>query len=106
MVEPVTDVVLETAAGLIRTRAHCRNGRCERVTIEGVPSFVEALDVALDVPGLGGIRVDVAYGGCYYVLVDAAALGVSSSPRLCPRCGRTGDGCLNGRAGVDQGAAS
>lgn len=76
MVEPVTDVVLETAAGLIRTRAHCRNGRCERVTIDGVPSFVEELGVGLDVAGLGRIRVDVAYGGCYYVLVDAAELGV------------------------------
>ena len=77
MVEPVTEVVLETAAGLIRTRAQCSGGRCERVTIAGVPSFVEDLDIGLDVPGLGRVTVDVAYGGCYYVLVDAAELGVS-----------------------------
>ena len=47
--------------------AACRDGRCERVTFDGVPSFVEALDVPLFVPGLGDITVDVAYGGCYYV---------------------------------------
>ena len=77
MTEPFTDVVLETAAGLVRARATCSDGRCERVTIEGVPSFVESLDLALDVPGYGTISVDVAYGGCYYVLVRAESLGVT-----------------------------
>jgi proline racemase len=76
MVEPETSVVLETAAGLIHVTAQCRDGRCERVTFDGVPSFVEALDVPLNVPGLGNIVVDVAYGGCYYVLVDPAQFGV------------------------------
>jgi proline racemase len=76
MVEPETEVVLETAAGLVRTRATCRDGRCERVTLDGVPSFVEALDVPLEVAGYGHITVDVAYGGCYYVLVRAEQLGL------------------------------
>jgi proline racemase len=76
MTEPTTVVTLETAAGLVRTEATCRDGRCERVTFGGVPSFVDALDVPLDVPGVGTIAVDVAYGGCFYVLVDAAALDV------------------------------
>lgn len=76
MTEPVTVVVLETAAGLVRTRAECADGRCVRVTLDGVPSFVEDLDVKIDVPGLGTVRVDIAYGGCYYLLVDAAELGV------------------------------
>lgn len=76
MVEPQTALVLETAAGLIGVTATCRDGRCERVTFDGVPSFVEALDVPLHVPGLGDIVVDVAYGGCYYVLADPAQFGV------------------------------
>ncbi len=76
MVEPETRVVLETAAGLIQATATCRDGRCERVTFDGVPSFVEALDVPLVVPGLGEIQVDVAYGGCYYVFTDPAQFGV------------------------------
>jgi proline racemase len=76
MTEPYTDVVLETAAGLVRARATCRDGRCERVTLDGVPSFVEALDVPLEVEGHGTIHVDVAYGGCYYVFARAEELGV------------------------------
>jgi proline racemase len=76
MVEPQTALLLETAAGPIRVLAHCSNGRCERVTFDGVPSFVEALDVPLRVPGLGDIVVDVAYGGCYYVLADPAQFGI------------------------------
>jgi proline racemase len=84
MTEPETSVVLETAAGLIRVIATCRDGRCERVTFDGVPSFVEALDVSLRVPGLGDITVDVAYGGCYYVLVDPAQFGVKLD-RECAR---------------------
>lgn len=76
MVEPETHVTLETAAGLVRTVAECRDGKCVRVTLAGVPSFVEALDVPLDVPGLGEITVDIAYGGCYYVLVRCEQLGL------------------------------
>ncbi len=76
MTEPTTEVVLETAAGLVRAVADCTDGRCERVTIAGVPSFVEALDIPLSVEGIGDITVDVAYGGCYYVLVRAEALGL------------------------------
>jgi proline racemase len=79
MIEPETEVVLETAAGLVRTVATCRDGRCERVTLDGVPSFVEALDVPVEVPGVGAITVDIAYGGCYYVLVRAEQLGLSLS---------------------------
>ncbi len=76
MTEPTTVVTLETAAGLVRTEATCRDGRCERVSFAGIPSFVETLDVALEVPGVGTIDVDIAYGGCFYVLVDGAALGL------------------------------
>ena len=39
MTEPVTSLVLEAPAGLVRVTADCRDGRCERVTFENVPSF-------------------------------------------------------------------
>jgi proline racemase len=76
MQEPQTTVVLETAAGLVRAVATCRDGRCERVTLDGVPSFVEGLDVPLEVPGVGTVAVDVAYGGCFYVLAEASRFGL------------------------------
>lgn len=76
MTEPYTDVVLETAAGLVSARATCKDGRCERVTLDGIPSFVESLDLPLEVEGFGTIHVDVAYGGCYYVFARAEEFGV------------------------------
>lgn len=80
MREPETTVVLETAAGLVRAVATCRDGRCERVALDGVPSFVEALDVPLEIPGVGTIAVDVAYGGCFYVLTPASSFGLHVRP--------------------------
>ena len=77
---PRTELVLETAAGLVRAVATCAGGRCERVTLEFVPSFAAALDRVLEVEGLGRLRVDVAFSGCWFVLVDAAALGLDIVP--------------------------
>ncbi len=76
MVEPVTEVVLDTPAGLVRARATAAKGRVESVTLENVPSFVVQRDVVIDVDGLGSVRLDVAYGGNWLVYVRADALGV------------------------------
>jgi proline racemase len=80
MTEPVTEIVLEAPAGLVRVRADCRDGRCERITFENVPSFATHLDARVDVPGIGELRVDVAYGGAFCVFIDAEALGYAIVP--------------------------
>jgi proline racemase len=80
MHEPVTNLVLEAPAGLVRVSAACRDGKCVSVTFTNVPSFVFCLDKHVEVPGLGTLKVDVAYGGMIYVLVDAEALGYSIVP--------------------------
>jgi proline racemase len=80
MHEPVTNLVLEAPAGLVRVSAACRDGKCVSVTFTNVPSFVFCLDEHVEVPGLGTLKVDVAYGGMIYVLVDASALGYSIVP--------------------------
>jgi len=77
MVEPVTDLTLEAPAGLIRVRADCADGKVTRVTFRNVPAFALYLDAPLDVPGLGQINVDIAWGGMFYVLADADRLGIS-----------------------------
>jgi proline racemase len=77
---PVTRVVLDTPAGLVIAQAACRDGRCERVTLDLMPSFVEHLGHPLEVEGLGTVRADVAYGGDYFCLVDAAACGFAVMP--------------------------
>jgi proline racemase len=77
MVEPVTELVLESPAGLIGVRADCADGKVTRVNFRNVPAFVLHLDVSVDVPTLGEISVDIAWGGMFYAIADADALGVS-----------------------------
>ena len=76
MVEPETTLTLEAPGGLVRVRARCRDGKAERIFVQNVPSFAADLDLPLQVEGLGDIKVDTAYGGDSFVVVDAAALGL------------------------------
>ena len=78
--EPETLVRLDTPAGLVVARATCRDGRCLSVSLDNVPSFAEALDREIDTPKWGRIRVDIAFGGVYYALVDVDQLGLDISP--------------------------
>lgn len=80
MVEPETHLLLEAPAGLVPITAKCRDGKVESVTFNNVPSFVFGLDQKIDVPGLGALTVDVAYGGMIYVLVDAPTVGFEVRP--------------------------
>ncbi len=77
MQEPETTVVLDTAAGLVRAVATCKDGRCERVKLTMVPSFVHALDVDLETADWGRIKVDICYGGIFYALVDVSQIGTT-----------------------------
>ena len=76
MVEPETSLTLEAPGGLVRVRARCRDGKAERIFVQNVPSFAADLDLPLQVEGLGDIKVDTAYGGDSFVVVDADALGL------------------------------
>ena len=80
MHEPETRLALEAPGGPIEAVASCRGGRVERVRVTNVPSFVDRLDAALEVEGLGTLAVDTAYGGDSFVIVDAHALGFSLAP--------------------------
>jgi proline racemase len=84
MKEPVTEITLEAPAGLIRVRADCEGGKVRRVTFRNVPAFAVHLDRTIDVPHLGRVVVDVAYGGMFYVISDATRWGL----RLVPEEGR------------------
>lgn len=77
MVEPETVVMLDTAAGLVKATATCNDGRCEKVTLTMVPSFVLDLDVEVDTPDWGRIRLDLCYGGVFYALVDVGQIGTT-----------------------------
>ena len=79
-VEPVTELVLEAPAGLVRVRAWVSGGVVERIEFENVPSFALQLGASVEVPGLGTLDVDIAYGGAFCAFVDAEALGFAIVP--------------------------
>ena len=80
MVEPVTELVLESPAGLIRLRCECRDGKVTSVTFRNVPAFATHLDTPIEVPTLGTVVVDVAYGGMFYVITEAEPFGLRLTP--------------------------
>lgn len=80
MSEPVTELLLEAPAGLIKIRADCDEGKVKQVTFQNVPAFAVHLDAQVEVPELGTVTVDVAYGGMFYVIADAEPLGLELTP--------------------------
>ena len=80
MNEPVTELTLEAPAGLIHVRADCADGKVKQVTFRNVPAFATHLDEIIEVPQLGAVTVDVAYGGMFYVIADAAQFGLQLTP--------------------------
>jgi proline racemase len=78
--EPETVVRLDTPAGLVEARVAVEGGRARSVTLRNVPSFLHARDAIVEVPELGSLRYDMAYGGNFYALVPAADAGVEVDP--------------------------
>lgn len=89
--EPVTELTLEAPAGLIRVTADVKDGKVTGVTFLNVPAFAVHLDRVIDVPQLGKVTVDVAWGGMFYVIADADALGVTLDPAHGRKIARVGE---------------
>jgi 4-hydroxyproline epimerase len=65
---------LEVPAGLIECDYEQDNaGHVTRVKITNVPSFLYARDLEIDLPGVGPLRFDVAYGGNFYAIFEPQA---------------------------------
>ncbi|MDC0197864.1 proline racemase family protein [Candidatus Thioglobus sp.] len=80
MIEPKTVVTLDTPAGLVRAVASCKNGKCERVTLDMTPSYADQLDTIIEVEGLGEVIVDIAFGGIFYALIDPSQFNLKILP--------------------------
>jgi proline racemase len=77
-------VTFSVPAGLIESRARVVDGVVVESTFRGVPSFAYLRDETVEVAGLGKVRFDVAYGGAFYALVDAAAVDLELVPERLP----------------------
>ena len=82
--EPYTDIVLECPVGLIKARVEVENGKAKSVTMTNVESFLLMGDVEADVPGLGKVVFDVAYGGNFAILIDSKYMGAEICPENLP----------------------
>jgi proline racemase len=76
VVEPVTTIRLDTPAGLVTVDVAVVDGRAKNVTLTNVPSFSYALDQEVEVPGLGKLKYDMAYGGNFYAIVPIKRVGI------------------------------
>ena len=91
MHEPVSELVLESPAGLIPVRAECANGKVTQVIFQNVPAFAIHLGAELDVPHLGTATVDIAWGGMFFVLADASQFDLEIVPRNGARIAKIGE---------------
>lgn len=74
--EPVTTIRLDTPAGLVVAEVAVEAGAATSVTLRNVASYSHQLDAAVDVPGLGKVTYDLAYGGNFYAMVELEQLGL------------------------------
>ena len=80
-----TPVNLDTPAGLVRATAHLDDrGRVRSVSFLNVPSFLFTQDVEIEMPNVGLIQTDVAFGGAFYAVLPAERVGLSVSPEDTP----------------------
>lgn len=76
VVEPVTTVRLDTPAGLVIAEVAVEDGQATSVTLTNVPSFLARSGAWVEVPGLGEVRYDLAFGGNFYAVVELETLGL------------------------------
>lgn len=92
--EPSTNIVLDTAAGLVRVQAEVKDGSVGRISFQGPPSFYQE-STALDVPDVGKIQADIAFGGLYYAFVDPEEVSVEIHPNNAKELIRVGMNILD-----------
>jgi len=82
--EPYTNVILECPVGLIHARVAVEHGKAKSVTFNNVESFLYKSDVEADIPGLGKVQFDIAYGGNFVILIHSSFMGVDICPGNLP----------------------
>jgi len=91
MQEPVTRLCLEAPGGLIQVMARCHAGRVMEVSMEALPSFLGHKDVVVDVPGLGKVTMDLAFGGMWYAIVAAEQVDLDLEPQNGKKIAKLGE---------------
>ena len=88
--EEIQTIRIDSPAGRVTSFAHMNGNRVDKVSFHNVPSFVYAENVRVPVDGIGDVLVDIAFGGAFYVFVDAKKLGVRIVPEESERLVKLG----------------
>jgi proline racemase len=78
--EPITEIRLDTPAGLVVATVAVSAGHAESVTLQNVASFAHQLDASVDVKDFGPVPLDLAFGGNFYGIVRLEDLGIPFAP--------------------------
>lgn len=89
MVEPVSVVTLDTAAGLVVATAECKDGKVVRVTLDMPPAFLAKRGV-IETEEWGAVEYDLCFGGVFYALVDVDQVGLTIVPEKARELAVTG----------------
>lgn len=76
-VEGETSILFDIPLGQIEVRVMVKDGEVEHAIYKGVPSFVHESDVLVQT-SLGLVKVDIAFGGVFFAIVDTAQFGQSA----------------------------
>lgn len=101
MVEPVSVVTFDTAAGLVKATATCQGGKVVKVTLDMPPSFVARQDAVIETPEWGALRYDLCFGGVFYALVDVDQIGLTITPENARALAMTGVDLRNRIAAIE-----
>jgi proline racemase len=77
---PVTTLRIDSPAGRVTAFAHGSGRNVDRVTFHNVPSWVVELDGHVEVPEVGDVAFDLAFGGAFYAFVEAGSVGLRCEP--------------------------
>ena len=83
--EPETVIRMEAPAGLVMVRVKVEDGCARQVSFENVPAFLYKEDATVDVPELGKVKMDIAFGGSFFAIVDSAQLKIDIAPENASR---------------------
>lgn len=72
---------IDSPAGRIAATGHREQGVVKKVSFLNVPSFVYKSDLKVEVPDLGQVKYDLAFGGAFYAFCSAEQLGLGLKPQ-------------------------
>lgn len=70
-------ISINVPAGRVYATAQMEDGKVKTSTFWNVPSFLYLKEKSIDIAGIGHVQFDVAFGGAFYAIVEAAPLGLA-----------------------------